>query len=413
MKKNIFFSFSFLLITFFSHYNLVFAGGFVIYNQDAAATGVGGAFTAQADNPSAVLYNPAAINQLSGTNISFGNTIVVQSSSFKNLKTNTKTNARSHIYLIPNFYITHKINEEFSVGLGSFSYFGLATDWPDNWEGKFISTYSSLKTFFLNPVISYQVTPKLSFAFGIAPFYSAVRQKKALGIAPLPFSFGTADLDADGYDVTYNLALLYHVSNNIKFGFSFRSGVNIEYNGDINFKAPPLLKKFLPKGGVSLDMNLPALMTTGVSYDITDYCTLEFDLYWQGWSTYDQLKPEYDKPVPSFLKKSFGPINRNYHNILDYCLGIKFQINPYIVFRSGYFYDHSPVPEKTVDPVLPDADKNTLAVGLGYENKKYKLDFTYYAVFSKDRKTTNNLDGFNGTYRTFAHIISSSFIYKF
>jgi long-chain fatty acid transport protein len=48
----------------------VFAGGFIVYNHDAAATAMGLAYTAQVQNPSAVLYNPAAINQLKGTQLS-------------------------------------------------------------------------------------------------------------------------------------------------------------------------------------------------------------------------------------------------------------------------------------------------------------------------------------------------------
>ena len=48
------------------------ATGFLIYNQHAAANASAIAYTAQVDNPSAVFYNPAAINQLSGTQTSCG-----------------------------------------------------------------------------------------------------------------------------------------------------------------------------------------------------------------------------------------------------------------------------------------------------------------------------------------------------
>jgi long-chain fatty acid transport protein len=389
------------------------AGGFVIYNHDAAATGVAGAFTAQADNPSAVLYNPAAINQLSGTNISFGNTMVIPKGSFRNQQSGVKTHMKDHTYLIPNLYITHKINEKFSFGLGFFSYFGLATDWPDDWEGKFISTFAELRTFFLNPVISYKLIPNLSIAAGIAPFYSDVRLKRALGLTPIPFSFGIADLDADGIDVSYNLALLYHINENIKFGFSYRSGTNIKYDGNISFETSPFLANIVPEGGVSLKMDLPPLITTGLSVDIGQCWTIEFDLYWQGWSSYDTLTPKFDKRVPLFMKAIAGPITRDYHDILDYCIGLKYQASPFLVLRCGYFYDNSPVPEKSVDPILPDADKHTVSMGIGYKIDKFTLDFTYYAVFSKDRTTKNNINGFNGKYESFTNLICTNFIYTF
>ncbi|HUT83911.1 MAG TPA: outer membrane protein transport protein, partial [Thermodesulfobacteriota bacterium] len=100
-----------LLIAFFLFIpSISFGGGFLIYNQDAAATGQGLAFTAQADNPSAVFYNPAAINRLDGTQFSSGSTIIMPQTSFKSALTGSKTDMESHIYLLPNIFITHKIN---------------------------------------------------------------------------------------------------------------------------------------------------------------------------------------------------------------------------------------------------------------------------------------------------------------
>src|SRR6188472_416504 len=52
--------------------NEAHALGFRIPNQDAEATGRGNAFTATADNPSAIYYNPAGITQLEGTRALLG-----------------------------------------------------------------------------------------------------------------------------------------------------------------------------------------------------------------------------------------------------------------------------------------------------------------------------------------------------
>jgi long-chain fatty acid transport protein len=48
------------------------ANGFDIYEQSAKAVGLGGAFIAQADDPSAIFFNPAGIVQLEGTQLSVG-----------------------------------------------------------------------------------------------------------------------------------------------------------------------------------------------------------------------------------------------------------------------------------------------------------------------------------------------------
>jgi long-chain fatty acid transport protein len=53
-----------------------------------------------------------------------------------------------------------------ALGLGFFTPFGLGTDWPASWAGRYITTYSRLKTYNLNPVISLKLTKNFSIAGG-------------------------------------------------------------------------------------------------------------------------------------------------------------------------------------------------------------------------------------------------------
>ena len=53
-----------------------FGEGFRILDQSAAATAQGGAFAAQADDPSAVHFNPAAITDLPGLQMTAGTLLV-------------------------------------------------------------------------------------------------------------------------------------------------------------------------------------------------------------------------------------------------------------------------------------------------------------------------------------------------
>ncbi|HET8759788.1 MAG TPA: outer membrane protein transport protein, partial [Nitrospiria bacterium] len=53
------------------------AAGFSVTAQGAAASGKSGAFTAQADDPSALYYNPAGITQLKTTELLVGTSIIV------------------------------------------------------------------------------------------------------------------------------------------------------------------------------------------------------------------------------------------------------------------------------------------------------------------------------------------------
>ena len=59
------------------------AGGFYNSDHGSKAVAMAGAFAAQADDPSAVFYNPAGIMQLDGSQAMVGLTVITMSSSFE------------------------------------------------------------------------------------------------------------------------------------------------------------------------------------------------------------------------------------------------------------------------------------------------------------------------------------------
>ena len=61
----------------------LFAEGFRVIDHGAAATGQGAAFSAQADDPSALHYNPAGMTQLQGIQFSAGTLLIGGSIEFK------------------------------------------------------------------------------------------------------------------------------------------------------------------------------------------------------------------------------------------------------------------------------------------------------------------------------------------
>jgi long-chain fatty acid transport protein len=390
-----------------------FASGFLLYNQDAAATALATAVTAQIDNPSAIFYNPAAINQLKGTQTSFGTTIVMPTTKFKSYQTGKTTHMRNHIYVIPNAYITHQLNDSLSIGIGSFSHFGLTTDWDDEWEGRFLSTYAQLRTFSANPVISWQINPELSVAVGGSVVYSDINMRKDLNPKPIPIKLGSVDLDAWDVGYSYNFGVRYKMNNNVTFGVSYRSSIDMRYKGNSHFKTSSFIRRFLPDNDVKVDMTLPPILGSGAALSFCNKWTIEFDVYWVGWSRYNDLSADFKKGVRPSFDLLNPPIPRSYHNILDYSLGVKYQANELTILRCGFMYDSSPVPRAEVDPIVPDANKYCFTAGLSILDKKcYSIDLTYYGIVYRTIKTRNNYDGLNGRYVSSCNMFSLSFDYK-
>jgi long-chain fatty acid transport protein len=148
-----------------------FASGFAINEQGAKALGMGGAFAAQADDPTAVYYNPAGITQLEGTQVSLGFSLIQPTASFEGTYMGSPVSGETEdkTFVIPNLYITTKINDRLSFGFGSFITFGLGMDWKDDWAGAHLvgGRNAEIATYTFNPVLAYKVTNDLSLAAGL------------------------------------------------------------------------------------------------------------------------------------------------------------------------------------------------------------------------------------------------------
>ncbi len=85
-------------------------------------------------------------------------------------------------------------------------------------------------------------------------------------------------------------------------------------------------------------------------------------------------------------------------------------------FRAGYFRDETPVPEKAVDPILPDASRNGITAGFGYNVGNVSLDVGYMKIIFKDRIAP--VDNFSsplaaGAYSSDSTLLTFGVSYKF
>ena len=145
----------------------VFGAGFSIYEQGATATGMAGAFAAKADDATAIFYNPAGMSQLEDTTISLGLTLIPPSTEMTDPCGNVWETEDQNFWL-PNFYIVHKLNDNWHVGLGVYAPYGLGMDW----SGKKDFIYRHLvrdvtiSAIYMTPIVSYSLSENWSIAAG-------------------------------------------------------------------------------------------------------------------------------------------------------------------------------------------------------------------------------------------------------
>ncbi len=150
------------------------AAGFAILQQGTAAMAQGNAFVAQADDPSAIFYNPAGLTQLKRPEIYFNSVLTTTNRTYTS-PVGEYTTAKHDIFSIPAFYVSYPVHERVVLGLGYFSPFGLGTTWPPEWAGRYLSTMSRLQTYNVNPVVAVKLLENLSVAAGFDVLWSRVR----------------------------------------------------------------------------------------------------------------------------------------------------------------------------------------------------------------------------------------------
>jgi long-chain fatty acid transport protein len=405
-----------ILIIIFSGASAALGAGFALIQQGTAAMAQGNAFVAEASDASAIFYNPAGLNQLKSTQVyqgTFGN---YPDREFSGGGLSSETNHR--LYHSASFFIAGPVHDRVAVGLGYFSPFGLGTVWPPTWAGRYITTFSSLKTYNLNPAISVKVLKNLSLAAGFNVMWSSVELKRKVRVLGGVFPDAEARLAGDGSGYGYNLGALYEPVSGVKLGVSYRSNIFIKYRGDLNLIFQRPLNVLSQSAGGSAGLNFPASVTMGVNYSRLKPWTFEFDATWTGWSSYDEFRAKLHSAVGGNTRVV---IPKNWNDVWAFRFGTSYEVKEGMKIRAGYIFDLTPVPDETFDPQVPDANRHIFTVGSELKVWRFTLGIAYNYILAEPR-TKNNIISINGVpaplqangrYNSDVHSLGLSWLFQF
>jgi long-chain fatty acid transport protein len=286
--------------------------GFSIFEQGAKAMGMAGAFTAQADDGSAMFHNIAGIAFTEDTLIQGGLTVIaVKGTQFQGFDPFPGSSASSEMNDLTFFplhgYYLKRLNKSLTFGLGANSPFGLATQWldNDNFSGRFISLRAELITLDINAGLGWKVNDNFSLGLGAIVRFSQLELLRRVPVIN-PATFTATDsasalLESDleqGFG--WNAGLLHKVNNRFSWGFTYHSEIEVEYDGDAQFTqiatGNPVLDALvagnIPFGQevpISTAIDFPDQAILGVAIGLTNRLLVEVDYGWTGWSSFDQL----------------------------------------------------------------------------------------------------------------------------
>jgi long-chain fatty acid transport protein len=392
----------------------IFAGGFQINEHSARAMAMGGAFTAVANDPSAIYFNGAGLTQLSGTQFLLGTTIIGPVSTFRGVSPEiTQYDMKKQYFPPVHFWLSHSINEQWAVGIGLTSPFGLGTEWEPDWIGRYLAVKTDLNIFTITPTVAFKVNDELSLSAGFVYSWGTVKiEQKA---SQFPFE-GDADVVLDGNDNSafgYNFGLMYKPIPALSLGASFHSQVKYDFKGTATSTGLPQLAPILPNGDISAVLKSPYNLAFGVAYDVNPQLKLSVDFQYVGWSSYDTLGVDFANP-------NFDDIAspRLYDDSFIIRLGGEYKTSETLSLGAGIYYDKMPVKPEYMNPSLPEGDRLGLSLGINYKfSDKFGLSASYLFIRANQVTVNDSKEDytpgapFNGTYNSYANLVSLSLSY--
>lgn len=405
-----------------------FGSGFNIFEQGAKATGMGGAFAATADDPTAIFFNVAGIAQLRQTEVMFGGTIINFSNEFKGdpndpFTSGTSGQYRRHTFAPPNGYFVMPIGSNLTFGIGLMTPFGLRTNWQEPFAGRFVSRDAEIKTVSVEPALAWQ-TSDGRFAVGVGAEYRRGRVVLSRNSGAFnPFNQRLSDV-ATSYlssdwenDWGWSAGVLFK-PNNWRLGLSYRAPMTMDFDGEATVtqisSGNPIVDASvaaqLPHSqGVTTAIDFPSITAVGVAYTGIPTWDIEADITRTTWSRFEALTVNFnDQPAFSFTRP------QNWEDSNSYRLGANKKVTDDWDIRLGTVYDQNPQPDEAVSPLLPDSDRIGIMFGVGYHRGPFIIDATEMALhFKKRSHNSTDINNINGTYKTNANLISINLGYRF
>jgi long-chain fatty acid transport protein len=295
--------------------------------------------------------------------------------------------------LVPSasLHYVQSLTPDWKLGISLGSYFGLGVDYGDNWAGRYYVTEAELLTFGINPSVGYRLNDWLSLGAGFSVVYAELMQKAAVNNSAVPGQAGLADgrLKIEDDDVAYgfNLGILLEPREDTRFGITYRSEVDLEFEDVASLKnIGPVLQGLLNFSGlagskVDIDMTIPQAVMLSGYHQINDQWAIMANIGWQDWSAFGKQDLTLSSTDSTTFTKDLG-----YDDTWHFALGAQYRFAHQWLWSVGAAYDTSPIDgDRSRTPDLPLDRQIRVGTGLQYDwNEDITLGAAYEYMHAGD-----------------------------
>ncbi|EHU0373815.1 outer membrane protein transport protein [Vibrio cholerae] len=368
------------------------AAGFQL--AEYSATGLGRAYAgeaAMADNASAQWRNPAMLTYLEGTQVSAGaiyvnpNVDVEGTVTHQQLgKTHASSNDFAHDAVIPNFYLSHQLNEQVALGFALGTNYGMETDLGTEFAASHFGNQASVISKEANLNIAYQILPQLSIGGGVryvmgeghfgatAPAKNLIRHPVTNNVMTLPKGTTLKYMEGEDNSWGWQVGSAWQINQDHRVGFAYKSEVVMDFEGHAEGVSYGSYKPGM------MSVTLPATAELASFHQLNDQWAIHASINWTDWSSFKELTAVF--PEKSDLIKS-----ENWEDNYRFALGTTYQYDAKLALRAGVAYDTSAVDDKNRTATIPETDRTWVSVGGSYvATPQLTLDAGFTYIFAKD-----------------------------
>jgi long-chain fatty acid transport protein len=355
------------------------AGGLSRPNgMSARGTGMGGAFTAWADDASAVFFNPAAMDDID-PQVDIGAELVVGPRSYTPVAddgTKGPTQKTTIAAPVPALGVVGRFYNDdqpsrITLGAGLFNTFGGTLSWKQSGQPAFDSTEDVV----IEAIggASLHVSDRLAVGASV---------RLGLGLFGLdatqdPFD---AHLSASGVGAAAALGAVFTPTENVRIGLAWRSPLRIttEGSGTVTFATTPQGQN------VSHEQVWPQEASLGIGWRATPAVRLAVQADWAQWSQLKQISVTF--PANHSLDQVF---REDWKDTWAVRAGGEYAWSGFAV-RGGAYVDTNAVPDRSIERQYLDQTKIGVAAGATAHVAGWRVDAALDCVLPGTREVPNN-----------------------
>ena len=367
------------------------AGGIDVPQQGARADGQAEAFAAQADDASAIYYNPSGLTNLHGTVYTGGASLYFPSWEFHGA--NGQEQGMHLPSILPYGYLSTDLGlEKFRFGFGLNNNFGLNEDWGTSGSLSTLVQRAHVYNINFAPTVAFEINDHLSIGAAMNVFYGQLEEYRSVALGPPPTPMGNFHFRGQDWALGTTPGITWKINDQNTLAAVYRSGFKMDYSGKARVGA----------GGHTLvgpshtwaEEDFPQSATLAYAVRPVDRLKLEADVVWTDWHvvknvTLSSDNPAFNQKIPSDWKSGF-----------EYRLGAQYDLTQHWTVRGGYAFGQNAIPSSTLDPLVPDSNYHLLSAGVGYSQNNWSIDAAYQFIFRETRHVGDSIYGsqVNGTW---------------